>query len=271
MSENSSLNDFGFTATTGGHYMPPASGVQGAPSGLGQLSTAIIFESGLNLPQIGAPVTQPQAPPAEDGPLILEPAELTPEQRLHMYLTAARRSQNPTVMENAFSLALRTQRAMVAATVSSTMPTAMKIKTCEIPVLKLFLEFGLRSPEWRALVVRMLCDNVESGTGHLTVNRAKQVLKELAKKAGARVLATELEAPTIERRMAAVLLLGWLKHERAIEPLVDAYDKVTSSEKRLIVKTLEDHYLPKLAYHLKWRRQEATTLAAPLLALLETA
>lgn len=268
MSENSALNNLGIVATTGGHHLSPASSIHEAPNGLGQLSMAILFESGLDLAQTSNQLTPTRAPEDKAGPLILEPSELSPEQRLHMYLTAARRSQNPIVMENALSLALRTQRAIVAATVSSTMPTALKIKTCEIPLLKLFLEFGLRSPEWRALVVRMLCDNVDTGTGHLTVNRAKQVLKELAKKAGARVLATELYAPTLERRMAAVLLLGWLKHERAIEPLVDAYDKLGKSEQGLILKTLEAHYLSKLAYHLKWRRQEATVPAAPLLALL---
>jgi hypothetical protein len=259
MSENTFATELS-TATTGGHYSPPTINVAQATSSLGQLSNAIEF--GLDLPHYSA---------APALPLIIEQGELTPEQKLHMYLTVARRSQQISVMENAFALALRTQRTIVSATLSNTMPTALKIKTCEIPVLKLFLEFGLRSPEWRALVVIMLCDNVENGCGHLTVNRAKQVLKELAKRAGATVLATELSAATMERRMAAVILLGWLKHERAIEPLVDAYDQVSYSEKKLILSTLETHYLPKLAYYLKWRRQAMTAIAEPLLALLETA
>jgi len=260
MSENSSVVDFAATSATSGQYVPPTISAQLAPSSFGQLSLAI--ETSLGATQANAPAIHP---------LIIEQSELTPEQRLQMYLTVARRSQHPTVMENAFTLALRTQRMIVASSLSSTMPTALKIKTCEIPVLKLFLEFGLRSPDWRALVVRMLCDNVETGTGHLTVNRAKQVLKELAKKAGAKVLAMELKAETIDRRMAAVLLLGWLKHERAIEPLVTAYDTAGNDEKALILETLETHYLPKLAYHLKWRRQSPELVAEPLLALLETA
>jgi len=260
MSENSSVVEFGSTSAASGQYIPPSISAQLATSSLGQLSLAI--DSSVGLGQSNAP---------EIHPLIIEQVELSAEQRLQMYLTVARRSQHPTVMENAFTLALRTQRMLVSSTLSSTMPTALKIKTCEIPVLKLFLEFGLRSPDWRALVVRMLCDNVETGTGHLTVNRAKQVLKELAKKAGAKVLAMELASETSERRMAAVILLGWLKHERAIEPLVTAYDTVGNLEKRLILETLETHYLPKLAYHLKWRRQSPELVAEPLLALLETA
>ena len=259
MSENSSVVEFASSSGTGGQYLPPTIPDQ-LTSSFGQLSLAI--ETSLGAAQSNTTAIQP---------LIIEQSELTAEQRLQMYLTVARRSQHPTVMENAFTLALRTQRTMVSSTLSSTMPTALKIKTCEIPVLKLFLEFGLRSPDWRALVVRMLSDNVETGTGHLTVNRAKQVLKELAKKAGAKVLANELAAETSERRMAAVTLLGWLKHERAIEPLVTAYDTAGSAEKRLILETLETHYLPKLAYHLKWRRQSPELVAEPLLALLETA
>ncbi|MBS1992940.1 MAG: hypothetical protein JSS86_03965 [Cyanobacteria bacterium SZAS LIN-2] len=235
------------SAGIAGHYVAPVV-TPPLSSSLGQLSLAI-----------------------EARPVIIDQQELSAEERLQMYLTVARRSQHPTVMENAFTLALRTQRMIVASSLSGTMPTALKIKTCEIPLLKLFLEFGLRSADWRALVVRMLCDNVETGSGHLTVNRAKQVLKELAKKAGAKVLALELKAETAERRIAAVILLGWLKHERAIEPLVSAYDTADSTEKKLILDTLETHYRPKLAYHLKWQRQDKEVVAEPLLALLESA
>jgi hypothetical protein len=249
-------------ATTGSHNNQGLVASDRASS-LSQLAFAIATSQALQ------PVAQVKEP------LIIDPDEsgqtLSPEQKLQMYLTVARRSQQIPVMENAFALALRAQRTIVSASLSSTMPTALKIKTCEIPVLKLFLEFGLRSPEWRALVVRMLCDNVETGTGHLTVNRAKQVLKELAKRAGAKVLAGELKAETAERRMAAITLLGWLKHERAIEPLVTAFDRVSSEEQLLIITTLETHYLPKLAYHLKWRHQSPTAVAGPLLALLATA
>ena len=211
------------------------------------------------------------APLQFDDIASLKQDNLSAEEKLQFYLNLARRSQSASVMEDAFAMALRTQRAIISATLSNTMPTALKIKTCEIPILKLFLEFGLRSPEWRALVVRMLCDNVETGSGHLTVNRAKQVLKELAKRAGAKVLAIELSANTVERRIAAIILLGWLKHERAIEPLVKAFDRVGGSEQKQIIATLETHYLPKLAYHLKWRHSGPVALADDLMALLETA
>ncbi|MBU6451759.1 MAG: hypothetical protein KGS72_08285 [Cyanobacteria bacterium REEB67] len=203
----------------------------------------------------------------EDAP----PSTSSPAQDLQTYLDIARHSQHAAVMENALNMALRTQRAMIASTLSNTMPTALKIKSCEIPLLKLFLEFGSHSPQWRALIVSMLADNVETGSGHLTVNRAKQALKELAKRAGAKMLADELRAESNERRLAAITMLGWLKHERAIEPLVAAYDQAGDREKEEIRNTLETHYRPKLAYHFRWRHQAPATIDCALLALLEPA
>ena len=49
---------------------------------------------------------------------------LSREQSIEMFLTMARNSNQPQIMENALGQALRLKRAAAAATLSSTMPTA---------------------------------------------------------------------------------------------------------------------------------------------------
>ena len=57
------------------------------------------------------------------------------------------------------------------------------------------LEFGQISPDWRAVVTLMLNENIDCGSGHLSVNRAKQVLKELAKRTGLAQLVSGAQGP----------------------------------------------------------------------------
>jgi hypothetical protein len=192
---------------------------------------------------------------------------LSSEQSCEMFLAMARNSKQPQIMENALGQALRLTRAGAAATLSSTMPTALKIKTCEIPVLKILLEFGRISAQWRAVVVLMLSVNIDCGSGHLSVNRAKQVLKELSKSCGINELSTELTAPDAERRLAAIIMLGWLKHEKAIEPLIDAFDRLEQREQAEILAVLDSHYKAKLAYFVRWRHANPQSISPRIMQM----
>ncbi|MFA6208672.1 MAG: hypothetical protein WCT03_18115 [Candidatus Obscuribacterales bacterium] len=206
------------------------------------------------------------------APLIIEAQELSPQARLEMYISVAARATNLHVMETAFGIALRTIRAIQNASISSTMPTAAKLKTCETPILNLSLEFAGKSPEWRALIVHMMVENVSTGSGHLSINRAKQVLKDIAKRTPFISLVSELKLATGSRRMAAIYLLGWLKHEKAIEPLVEAYEVADEQQQSAIVEMLEEHYSHKMPFYLKWRctnRQSPTPALAKLMHLLD--
>jgi hypothetical protein len=211
-----------------------------------------------------------------------------------MYIAVAARASDLHVMETAMGMALRTIRAIENASISSTMPTAAKLKTCETPILNITLEFAAKSPEWRALIVQMMIENVATGSGHLSVNRAKQVLKEIAKRAPFKNLVSELKveaaspspnsfsptpsrapsSPLIasNRSLAAIYLLGWLKHEKAIEPLVEAFEAATVEQQAAIVETLKEHYSHKLPFYLKWRcanRQSPTPALKLLMHLLQ--
>ncbi len=204
-------------------------------------------------------------------PLIIDEEELSVQARLDMYISIAARSNNSQVMETAFALALRTMRSMLNASISSTMPTASKLKTCETPILNLALEFAGKSAEWRAIIVQMMADNVSTGSGHLSVNRAKQVLKDIAKRTNFVNLVGELKQECSSRRMAAIYLLGWLKHEKAIEPLIEAFERATTAEQAAIVEMLSGHYMHKLPFHLKWRcanRHSPTPALINLMQLL---
>ncbi|MBA4076163.1 MAG: hypothetical protein C0508_14055 [Cyanobacteria bacterium PR.023] len=252
------------------------------------------------------------------SPLIIEPQELSPQARLDMYIAVAARAADLHVMETAMGMALRTIRAIKNASISSTMPTAAKLKTCETPILNLVLEFAAKSPEWRALIVQMMIENVATGSGHLSINRAKQVLKEIAKRAPFKNLVSELKieaappppdsfssTPSRElsstssrepsstsnrepssassrepsssliaskRSLAAIYLLGWLKHEKAIEPLVEAFEAANVEQQAAIVEMLQEHYSHKLPFYLKWRcanRQSPTPALQLLMHLLQ--
>ncbi len=236
------------------------------------------------------------------SPLIIEPQELSPQARLDMYIAVAARAADLHVMETAIGMALRTIRAIANASISSTMPTAAKLKTCETPILNLVLEFAAKSPEWRALIVQMMIENVATGSGHLSINRAKQVLKEIAKRAPFKNLVSELKveaappssdsfsstpssalsstssrAPSSplmasKRSLAAIYLLGWLKHEKAIEPLVEAFEAANEEQQAAIVEMLQEHYSHKLPFYLKWRcanRQSPTPALQLLMHLLQ--
>jgi hypothetical protein len=236
------------------------------------------------------------------SPLLIEPQELSPQARLDMYIAVAARAADLHVMETAIGMALRTIRAIENASISSTMPTAAKLKTCETPILNLVLEFAAKSPDWRALIVQMMIENVATGSGHLSINRAKQVLKEIAKRAPFQNLVSELKveagppstdsfSPTpsralsstssraassplvaSNRSLAAIYLLGWLKHEKAIEPLVEAFEAATVEQQAAIVEMLKEHYSHKLPFYLKWRcanRQSPTPALKMLMYLLQ--
>lgn len=206
------------------------------------------------------------------APLIIEPQILSAQARLNMYISVAARASDLHVMETAFGIALRTIRSIQNAAISSTMPTAAKLKTCETPILNLALEFAGKSPEWRALIVQMMVENVSTGSGHLSINRAKQVLKEIAKRAPFNNLTDELKQAGHLRRMAAIYLLGWLKHEKAIKPLVDAFEVANEKQQCAILEMLEEHYSHKLPFYLKWRcanRQSPTPALAKLMQLLK--
>lgn len=198
---------------------------------------------------------------------LAQQAQLVPWERLKFYLAVARNSRHVSVREQAFVLALRAQRVVASAAVNYSMATAKKIKTCETPVLELFLEFG-GMPQLMPFVVRLLTDNVDSGSGHLSVNRAKQALKEIARSLGFAALVGELASLDTERRSAAIHLLGWLKQERAIEPLVCHFAAADCAEKKLVSSVLETHYISRLSYYLRWRTRDIA-VADGLLAICE--
>lgn len=262
---------------------------------------ATTLEAGARAEAIARTGAEARGAAVTSSPLIIEPQELSPQDRLDMYIAVAARASDLHVMETAIGMALRTIRAIENASISSTMPTAAKLKTCETPILNLALEFAAKSPEWRALIVQMMIENVATGSGHLSINRAKQVLKEIAKRAPFKNLVSELKVEvtpsspdslssstdsfspplsrasssaqiTSKRSLAAIYLLGWLKHEKAIEPLVEAFETANEEQQAAIVEMLQEHYSHKLPFYLKWRcanRQSPTPALQLLMHLLQ--
>ena len=226
----------------------------------------------VSLSAVATYIGSPAAGSLSSSTLIIEPQELSPQARLDMYISVAARATDLHVMETAIGMALRTIRSIQNASISSTMPTAAKLKTCETPILNLALEFAAKSPEWRALIVQMMIENVGTGSGHLSINRAKQVLKEIAKRAPFNNLLSEIKISASKRSLAAIHLLGWLKHEKAIEPLVEAFEAANNEQQTAIVEMLKEHYSHKLPFYLKWRcanRQSPTPALTKLMRLLQ--
>lgn len=183
-----------------------------------------------------------QQPFAPHTPEVTRGAVLTLEQELIVTKHLAEVAPLETIRLEAFDKALRIMQKLLRGSTANSMPTAMKLKAWEVPLLQYALEYSAKSPENRRIVTRRLVENLETGTGFFSINRAKQGLKVIAKKTGLSTLEAELESDKDDVRRAAAHLLGWLKHEKAVLPLLKAFCQGARSDRRIIGRVLKLHY-----------------------------
>lgn len=171
------------------------------------------------------------------------PVELTLEQQLIVAKHLADVALVEEVKAEAFQKVLRIMQRMVRGTIANSMPTASKLKAWEVPMLQYALEYANRSAENRRIVTRLLVENLDVGSGFFSINRAKQGLKVIAKNAGFESLTGELESEHIDGRRTAAHLLGWMKREKALVPLIRAYCLGARSDRRTVARIIRTHYL----------------------------
>ena len=183
-----------------------------------------------------------QAQIAPRTPEVARSANLTIEQELIVTKHLAEVAPLENIRIEAFDKALRIMQKILRGANSNSMPTAMKLKAWEVPLLQYALEYSARSPENRRIVVRRLVENLETGTGFFSINRTKQGLKVIAKKTGLSTLESEIESERDDVRRTAAHLLGWMKHEKAVLPLLKAYCQGARSDRRIVGRVLKAHY-----------------------------
>ncbi len=134
--------------------------------------------------------------------------------------------------------------------------TASRLRVWEEPLVNYIVDYASKNRTNRFIAVRALLDNIATGCGHLSVNRAKQAIKAIAKNSGHERLARELQHPSANVREQAAELLGWLKVPRAIEPLIRAYSIATGRERTVLNTVLERHYAPQVVWYVRSRVPE---------------
>lgn len=183
-----------------------------------------------------------QQPVAIRPPEVYRGAVLTLEQELIVTKHLAEVAPLENIRLEAFDKALRIMQKLLRGSTTNSMPTAMKLKAWEVPLLQYALEYSAKSPENRRIVVRRLVENLETGTGFFSINRSKQGLKVIAKKTGLSTLESEIESDKDDVRRTAAHLLGWMKHEKAVLPLLRAYCQGARSDRRIVGRVLKLHY-----------------------------
>lgn len=133
------------------------------------------------------------------------------------------------------------------------MPTALKLRQWESPLMDYAIDYAMRNELNRQIVILRLLENIESGSGHFSLSRAKQAVKKLAKEVGFSTLIQELEHGDYVTRQQAAELIGWMKCEKAIEPLVNALLIGPPCDRFTIVRVLRSHYANQLAAFIKRR------------------
>jgi hypothetical protein len=181
-------------------------------------------------------------------PVVAPAMELTPEQELVITKHLAEVAPAETIKLEAFDKAMRIMQKLMRGSTSNSMPTAMKLKSWEVPLLQYALEYSSKSPLNRRIVVRKLVENLEIGSGFFSINRAKQGLKVISKKTGLQTLEWELENGEDDARRTAAHLLGWMKHEKALMPLLRAFCVGPRSDRRVVGRVLKQHYSHLLPY-----------------------
>lgn len=199
------------------------------------------------MPQFVQQAPVASAPPAigaiSFAPTVAAPsAELTLEQELVLAKHLAEAAPQEVMKLEAYDKVLRIMQRMLRGTTSNSMPTAMKLKAWEVPLLQYALEFSAKSPDNRRIVTRRLVENLETGSGFFSVNRSKQGLKVIAKKTGLSTLEFELQSDKDDVRRTAAHLLGWSKHEKAVMPLLRAFCQGARSDRRFVGRVLKHHY-----------------------------
>lgn len=184
-------------------------------------------------------VQQPVAPYAQE---VTRSTALTLEQELIVTKHIAEVAPLENIRLEAFDKALRIMQKLLRGSTNNAMPTAMKLKSWEVPLLQYALEYSAKSPENRRIVVRRLVENLETGTGFFSINRSKQGLKVIAKKTGLSTLENEIQSDRDDVRRTAAHLLGWMKHEKAVLPLLRAYCQGARSDRRVVGRILKAHY-----------------------------
>ncbi len=82
-----------------------------------------------------------------------------------------------TIRLEAFDKALRIMQKLLRGSTANSMPTAMKLKAWEVPLLQYALEYSAKSPENRRIVTRRLVENLETGTGFFS-HKSRQTRSE---------------------------------------------------------------------------------------------
>lgn len=207
-------------------------------------AAASAFQAQYIPPFVQQPVFTPAVTqmPAVEQQQTSRGAVLTLEQELIVTKHLAEVAPLDTIRKEAFDRALRIMQKLLRGSTANSMPTAMKLKAWEVPLLQYAIEYSSKSPENRRIVTKHLVENLDTGSGFFSINRAKQGLKVIAKRAGLSTLESELISDNDDTRRAAAHLLGWTKHEKAVLPLLKAFCQGARSDRRIIGRILRHHY-----------------------------
>lgn len=147
------------------------------------------------------------------------------------------------------------------------MSFALKQRFVEAPMVEYAVSYSLSSLTRRQVAVRRLVENVEKGPGHLSVNRAKQALKEIGSSVGFKNLLAELQSNDARCRWQAAHLVGWLKDAKAIDPLIDVYIVGDDDMRQAIDSILRRHFSNQFCWLAERRITKSPDHASILLSL----
>lgn len=182
-------------------------------------------------------------------------AELVLEEELRLLRERAETCESEAGRQEAFHKLMRLMKGS-RPEVRLGVSTASRLRVWEEPLVAYVVEYASKNRTNRFIAVRALLDNIATGCGHLSVNRAKQSIKAIAKASGLERLARELQHPSANVREQAAELLGWLKIPRAIEPLVRAYAVATGRERTVLNAVLDRHYAAQVIWYVRSRVPE---------------
>lgn len=200
-------------------------------------------------------VFEPLEPIINQSPSKGHIAELVLDEELRLLRERAETCESEAGRQEAFHKLMRLMKG-ARPEVRLGLSTASRLRTWEEPLVVYVVEYASKNRTNRFIAVRALLDNIATGCGHLSVNRAKQSIKAIAKASGPERLARELQHPSPNVREQAAELLGWLKIPRAIEPLVRAYAVASGKERLVLNAVLEKHYAAQVIWYVRSRVPE---------------
>ncbi|MBZ0186832.1 MAG: HEAT repeat domain-containing protein [Candidatus Obscuribacterales bacterium] len=138
----------------------------------------------------------------------------------------------------ALGAALQCVRQKELAGSDMSMSVKARLSACETRMLDFVLDILVQNPQLESLIFEFLLMNVEGYCGHLSINRARQGLRIMARNAGTRSLLKRLASDSEDQVKMAVVLLGRVKNPNVVPHLLKVYDESGEQLRDLAVEAL---------------------------------